>query len=150
MATEKQIAANRRNALRSTGPRTPEGKLSLHRTPSNTISAAAASSWPSECPERYEAFRQHFYDDYMPATATETALVDIMATALWRLDRVDGFEAMIIDHESRHGNFADNGILGQSEPEPRRRVRPHVRNVETARSPPSAPVQRRPRSPRSG
>lgn len=26
MATEKQIAANRRNATRSTGPRTPEGK----------------------------------------------------------------------------------------------------------------------------
>lgn len=26
MATEKQIAANRRNALKSTGPRTPEGK----------------------------------------------------------------------------------------------------------------------------
>jgi hypothetical protein len=26
MATEKQIAANRRNAAKSTGPRTPEGK----------------------------------------------------------------------------------------------------------------------------
>ena len=34
MATEKQIAANRLNALKSTGPRTPQGKLvsSLNNT----------------------------------------------------------------------------------------------------------------------
>ena len=31
MATEKQIAANRRNALKSTGPRTPEGKSASSR-----------------------------------------------------------------------------------------------------------------------
>src|SRR5262249_50505137 len=31
MATERQIAANRRNALKSTGPRTPEGKARSSR-----------------------------------------------------------------------------------------------------------------------
>jgi hypothetical protein len=31
MATEKQIAANRANALQSTGPRTPDGKAIARR-----------------------------------------------------------------------------------------------------------------------
>ena len=53
----------------------------------------------SECPERFEAFVESFYAEYNPSTPTETALVDTMATARWRLIRMSNLEAAIIDHE---------------------------------------------------
>jgi hypothetical protein len=99
MASEKQIAANRANAAKSTGPRTPEGKAvsSLNATRHHLL--ARSFVLQSECPERFEEFVESFYAEYNPSTPTETALVDTMATARWRLIRMSNLEAAIIDYE---------------------------------------------------
>src|ERR1035438_4118205 len=99
MATEKQIAANRVNSAKSTGPHTLIGKAvsSQNRARHNLL--AKSFVLKSECPERFEAFVESFYAEYNPSTPTETALVDTVATARWRLIRMSNLEAAIIDHE---------------------------------------------------
>ena len=99
MATEKQIAANRRNASKSTGPRTPAGKAVSSRNNTRHNLLAKSFVLKSECSDRFEAFVESFYAEYNPSTPTETALVDTMATARWRLIRMSNLEAAIIDYE---------------------------------------------------
>jgi hypothetical protein len=109
MATEKQIAANRVNSAKSTGPHTLIGKAvsSQNRARHNLL--AKSFVLKSECPERFEAFVESFYAEYNPSTPTETALVDTMATARWRLIRMSNLEAAIIDHE--YGLDSDSADL---------------------------------------
>jgi hypothetical protein len=99
VATDKQIAANRANASKSTGPRTLIGKAVSSRNHSRHDLLAKSFVLKSECPERFETFVESFYAEYNPSTPTEIALVDTMATARWRLIRMSNLEAAIIDYE---------------------------------------------------
>jgi hypothetical protein len=99
MATDKQIAANRLNAAKSTGPRSPTGKAIASRNNMRFDLLDRGFVLASECPARFETFLEAFYDEYQPSSPTETALVDIMATARWRLIRMSNLEAATIDHE---------------------------------------------------
>jgi hypothetical protein len=99
MPTEKQIAANRANAAKSTGPRTPEGKAISSRNASHYGRLADTLVLNSECPARFATFLDGFYREHNPTTPTETALVDTMAAARWRLLRMSEFETAIVDHE---------------------------------------------------
>ena len=112
MATEKQIAANRANAAKSTGPRTRAGKAVSAQNAARHDLLARSFVLKSECPARFEAFVETFYAEYNPSTPTETALVDTMATARWRLIRMSNLEAAIIDHE--YGSDAESASLTTS------------------------------------
>jgi hypothetical protein len=72
MATDKQIAANRRNAQLSTGPRTPEGKL---RSASNALRHGLFSPkhfiHPGEDPTIGEAMVVELLADLAPVTPEE-------------------------------------------------------------------------------
>lgn len=111
MATEKQIAANRLNALKSTGPRTTRGKAISSRNAVRYDLLDKGFILESECPNAYDAFAAAFYDEFRPVTPTETALVDIMATARWRLIRMAKFEAGLIDHEYRLNSDPETASL---------------------------------------
>jgi len=41
-----------------------------------------------ECPRRFQGYVSGFYDEYKPETTTEVALVNMMATAHWKLMRM--------------------------------------------------------------
>lgn len=100
MSSEKQIAANRANALKSTGPKTPEGKA---RTSMNALRhGALARSYVlhDECSDEFRLFTESFHREYQPRTATEIALTDTMATARWRLIRLANMETASLDYES--------------------------------------------------
>ena len=99
MATEKQIAANRANALKSTGPRTPEGKAISSRNALRHGLLAKTVLLRAECEDGFNVFVAAFYAEYQPSTATEFALVDAMATARWRIMRMNKIEAVQIDRE---------------------------------------------------
>lgn len=87
MATIKQLHANRLNALKSTGPRTEEGKLKSrlnavrHGLTAETVIAALEDA------EDYKAFEQKIAADYSPTTAIGQELVARLASVLWRLRR---------------------------------------------------------------
>jgi hypothetical protein len=92
----KKLDANRRNALQSTGPRTPEGvekcKLNSFRHGLRAVQIVV----PGENPEDWEAHRNALVADLAPHGALEFALAEQVALKLWRLGRVVRYEADLI------------------------------------------------------
>ena len=83
MTSPRQIAANRRNAAKSTGPRTDEGK---HRSRSNAVRhglSAETVIGALEDAEDYKAFEAAIAADYDAQSAVErdTPRQPIMAAA---------------------------------------------------------------------
>ena len=97
MSSLKQIEANRRNALKSTGPTTPEGKQRSrcnavrHGLTAETVIAALEDS------EDYEAFEAAVISDYDAESAVERELVLRLASVLWRLRRATGIETALFE-----------------------------------------------------
>ena len=83
MATPNQIAANKANAQKSTGPKTPEGKA---KSCTNRLSWGFASNTlviPGEDPAELRALLADFIGEHQPATVTEQVLVEKMAQNQW-------------------------------------------------------------------
>ena len=84
----KQVAANRRNAMRSSGPRTTEGKLaSKFNATKHGLRASEIVIPGQEDPLEFDALRQELWDDWTPEGRTEISLVTEIAIAEWRLRR---------------------------------------------------------------
>jgi hypothetical protein len=107
MSSLKQIAANRRNALKSTGPTTPEGKdrsrcnALRHGLTAETVIAALEDA------EDYQAFEAVVISDYDAESAVERELVLRLASVLWRLRRATGIETALFESEAsklEHGS----------------------------------------------
>jgi hypothetical protein len=97
MSSLKQIEANRRNARKSTGPITPEGK---RRSRCNALRHGLASETVIaglEDAEDYEAFQAAVIADYDAETAVERELVLRLASVLWRLRRATGIETALFE-----------------------------------------------------
>lgn len=100
MTSFKQIEANRRNALKSTGPTSPEGKQRArcnavrHGLTAETVINALEDA------EDYKAFEATVIADYNAQSAVERELVLRLASLLWRLRRVTAIET---------GLFRDDG-----------------------------------------
>jgi hypothetical protein len=124
----RRARANRTNALLSTGPRTPAGK---QRSSINALRhglTAASAVLPSEDPAAFDAHRRGFFDEYKPATPTETQLVQELADTSWRLNRIPLLEADVLSRAANppteqaaidfdivdaHRLLANLGIQGQ-------------------------------------
>jgi SEC-C motif len=93
MATEAQIAANRRNAEQSTGPRSPEGKSRASRN-STTFGIYSAGDFvrPAESPD-YQLFCESFQQALRPAGALEQTLAAEIVHAAWKLRRCSVIES---------------------------------------------------------
>ena len=97
MATEKQIAANRRNAQKSTGPKTAEGKYKVRFNAVKHGMTASAAVLPFEDANSYDELRQALMDDYHPANSREHMLVEMIAVNYWRLLRARRVEVASFD-----------------------------------------------------
>jgi hypothetical protein len=96
MATARQIEANRRNAQKSTGPRTEDGKA---RTRWNAIQhgMASANVLPHENEAGFEELRDAFAESWQPANPQEFALVEQIAQGYWRIQRNRRLETAMFD-----------------------------------------------------
>jgi len=92
MATQKQIDANRRNAKKSTGPRTPEGKRKVASNALRHGLAAETATLPGENEHHFKQFCAELRAEHQPAGPTEEILLQQLATAAWRLRRCRGLE----------------------------------------------------------
>ncbi len=92
----RRAAVNRANSQYSTGPRTEPGKQSSSLNALRHGLTARTTVLPTEDPEAYQRHIRRFLDDYKPATATETHLVDEIANTTWRLNRIPFLEAELL------------------------------------------------------
>jgi len=91
-----RTAINRANSEHSTGPRTAEGKA---RSSQNALRHGLLSRTPVLPSEDQAAYEQHcrqFFDEYRPATPTETQLTQELADTAWRLNRIPALEANLL------------------------------------------------------
>ena len=92
MASPAQINANRANALKSTGPRSAEGKSASRFNALKHGMDAASIVIPGEDPAEYEALAAHYLDEYHPQSPSESFHVDAMLRADWQKRRLQAVE----------------------------------------------------------
>ena len=100
-----QLAANRKNAAQSTGPRTPEGKK---RSSLNALRHGLTGQvvvMPNDDLKTYLDFIQRYVKDLSPATEPEKQLAQDMANSQWRLNRSTSVENGI--YAIGHHDFAN-------------------------------------------
>src|SRR5215204_442929 len=96
MTSSKQNEANRRNALKSTGPTSPEGK---QRSRCNAIRhglTAKTVIGALEDAEDYKAFEAAIISDYNAESAVEREFILRLASLLWRLRRATTMETGLL------------------------------------------------------
>ena len=96
MTSFRQIEANRRNALRSTGPTTQDGK---RRSRQNAVRHGLSAETIVEVVEDiddYRGFEAAIIADYDARTAVERELVLRLASLLWRLRRATMIETELL------------------------------------------------------
>jgi hypothetical protein len=93
VATDKQIAANRLNAQKSTGPRTPEGRAVVRLNGVTHGLTAQTLVLKGESESDFKQLFDSLEAEHAPATPTEEALVVQLAMATWRLRRLYHQEA---------------------------------------------------------
>ena len=89
MASEAQIIANQKNAVRSTGPATAEGKAASSQNAMKFGFTSQQVVLPFEDPAQFEAMHASLTKQLKPGTDLECMLVDDMAAAQWRQRRIE-------------------------------------------------------------
>src|SRR3954453_7535633 len=97
MTTFKQIEANRRNARRSTGPTSTDGKQRSRRNAVRHGLTAETLIGALEDAEDYKAFEAAIIADYDAQSAVERELVLRLASLLWRLRRATAMETAMLE-----------------------------------------------------
>src|SRR5438105_15687256 len=96
MTTFKQIEANRRNARRSTGPITEQGKLRSRRNAVRHGLTAETVICALEDTDDYNAFEAAVIADYDAQSAVERELVLRLASLLWRIRHATAIETDLL------------------------------------------------------
>lgn len=99
MTSTKQIAANQKNALKSTGPKTPEGKATVSLNAMKhgllTKQVLLSDEKESELIEFAKPLRQQLH----PLGETENLLAERIIANAWRLRRILKIEVEILNEE---------------------------------------------------
>src|SRR5712692_3962741 len=97
MLTAAKLAANRRNAQKSTGPRTPEGKARVRLNAlKHGLTAKHAPITPEEAAE-FDTLLADFRSDLRPTNPLEDSRVLEIATSLWHMRRLQRIEVQVFN-----------------------------------------------------
>src|SRR5260370_29641763 len=100
MTSARQLEANRGNALKSTGPRTINGKQASRRNALRHGLTAETLIEPLENLEDYRAFETAIVAEYLPQSPVEKELVHRLASLFWRLRRATSIETGLLRLQS--------------------------------------------------
>lgn len=85
--SEAKIEANRANAQKSTGPKTPEGKAASSQNATKHGLTAGHMVLPNESVAEFERFRAELLDALQPSGPLEEHFAERVVVSKWRLDR---------------------------------------------------------------
>jgi hypothetical protein len=114
MTSEAQILANRRNAQKSIGPRTLEGKAAVSQNAVKHGLLAERDVIASESQADFDLYRQQLLDELSPVSPMESMLAERIVTLSWRLKRVCRFQNQAIDALNVDQTFSPLKKLTQS------------------------------------
>ncbi|MDP9437354.1 MAG: hypothetical protein M3P49_01175 [Actinomycetota bacterium] len=106
MTSDKKAQANRRNSLKSTGPKTPEGKAAVRY---NAVKHGLLSQdvlLPGEDEAALRGLGERLRDELQPAGEMESLLVERIIASHWRLRRLGRVETGIFAWEL-YGELAE-------------------------------------------
>jgi len=108
MTTERQAWANRLNATRSTGPRTPEGKarVALNARKHGLLSRQSLVKGESEVD--LLDFGKRLRAQLAPVGELEILLADRIVSNAWRLRRAVGIEAALLNVKRGDGTVLED------------------------------------------
>jgi hypothetical protein len=92
MATAKQIRANRINARKSTGPKTPETRAKTSLNAKRDGFTGQVTSLSEEDRPIFEKFKRDLVTDLAPKTVMELSLANSIAWDTWRLNHLRAVE----------------------------------------------------------
>jgi hypothetical protein len=97
MATEAQAVANRRNAEKSTGPRTPEGKAVVAQNAVKHGLLARQDVIRGEDQEEFELYREELFWELNPVGTMQSRLAERIVSLAWRLRRAERIQNEAFD-----------------------------------------------------
>jgi len=111
MTSDAKIEANRRNAAKSTGPKTAEGKASSKMNALKHGLLSEHMVLKDEDEERLEAFRAGLWQHLQPVGELEELLADRVVATAWRLRRAVRIEGEVL--ERARGDFLPPKLAAQ-------------------------------------
>ena len=117
MASAKQLAANRANAEKSTGPVTVAGKLNSRF---NAVKHGLTGHTVLRTPEQdatYNTYRARLYPDLAPASAVELDFAERIIYDSWRVHRASAIESnlyALADPAFDTGNIEQDDALNEA------------------------------------
>jgi hypothetical protein len=116
MATPNQINANRQNAQRSTGPRSPEGKAASRFNALKSGIDAQAQVIPGEDPAQLETLLAEYQERFDASTPERRMLVDTLVVCDWLFRRLNRAEASFWQYEAHR---TESSFMSNNHPEGR-------------------------------
>ena len=101
ITSEKKIQANRQNALKSTGPRTAEGKAIVAKNAVKHGLCARHIVINGESSIEFADFKDSLIAQFQPDGMLELLLVNRIIAGFWRLRRLGTIEVDLFDHLCR-------------------------------------------------
>lgn len=108
MTTIAKMKANQRNALKSTGPKTPAGKsIAARNAMKHGLLSREVLLW-EEDRSAFRALAVSLCETLQPEGALEILLVDRIVAAVWRLRRIQVIETDLCERDN--GRFETLGV----------------------------------------
>jgi hypothetical protein len=98
MASEAQVTANRLNAAKSTGPRTPQGKEIVAQNALKHGLLARRDVIAGEDQEEFDLHRSRLLADLAPGRPVESLLAEQIVSLSWRLRRAAYVQNQVFDY----------------------------------------------------
>ena len=95
MTSAAQVRANRANAQKSTGPRTPQGKAAASQNAVKHGLLAEQVVIKGEDPAQFECYRQGMLQELAPVSGVEAMLAERVVSLAWRLRRAERLQSAV-------------------------------------------------------
>ena len=100
MISQKKLESNRRNAAKSTGPKTEEGKaIAKMNGVTHGLTCRQCPILPGEDEEAFREFRAQLIADLKPRGIMQREIVDDIVQIRWKLRRIANIEATMMQRQ---------------------------------------------------